>query len=85
MNDLPFKIDFTAYNLGRYFTPLYVISHPDPETQGIRINYMYRVKLSTEADIRALHENAVKVILAGIDNPDCTLGALLDQVRVAQH
>ena len=82
---LPFKLDFQAYNLEHYFSPLYVISHPDPRTNGIRINYMYRVKLSTEADIRALHENAVKVILAGIKNPDCTVGALLDQVRVAQH
>ena len=84
MNDLPFKIDFTAYNLGRYFTPLYVITHPDPETQGIRINYMYRVKLSTEADINALHENAVRTILAGIENPDITIGTLLDRVEPAR-
>ena len=84
MNDLPFKIDFTAYNLGRYFTPLYVITHPDPETQGIRINYMYRVKLSTEADINALHENTVRTILAGIENPDITIGTLLDRVEPAR-
>ena len=84
MNDLPFKIDFTAYNLGRYFTPLYVISHPDPETQGIRINYMYRVKLSTAEDINALHENAVKTIIAGIENPQLTIGELLDRIEPAR-
>lgn len=78
---LPFKIDFQAYNLGRYFTPLYVISYPDPVSKGIRINYMYRVKLSTEADIEALHENAVKTIIAGIENPDIKIGELLDNIK----
>ena len=78
---LPFKIDFQGYNLGRYFTPLYVISHPDPVTKGIRINYMYRVKLSTAADIEALHENAVKTIIAGIDNPNIKIGELLDNIK----
>lgn len=82
---LPYKLDFQAYNLGHYFSPLYVISHPDPQTNGIRINYMYRVKLATEADIRALHKNAVKVILTGIEHPDCTVGELLDLVEVASH
>ncbi|MBQ4365995.1 MAG: hypothetical protein II804_06985 [Clostridia bacterium] len=84
VREVPFKLDFQAYNLGRYFTPLYVISHPDPETGGIRINYMYRVKLSTEADIDALHENAVKTILAGIEDPSITIGELLDRVKPAR-
>ena len=50
----------------------------------IRINYMYRVKLSTEADIDALHENAVKTILAGIEDPSITIGELLDRVKPAR-
>lgn len=77
---VPFKFDFRGYNLGRYFTPLYVITHPDPETQGIKFEYMYRVKLATADDINRLHENAVKVVLAGIENPDVTIGTLLDSI-----
>ena len=76
-----YGVKFKAYNLGRYFTPLYVISYPDPINNGLTINYMYRVKLSTAADIEALHENAVKTILAGIENPQITIGELLDRVQ----
>ena len=80
LGGLPFHLDFRSYNLGRYFTPLYVISHPDGVTGGLTLNYMYRVKLSTAADIEALHENAVKTILAGIENPKITIGELLDAI-----
>ena len=80
LSSLPFHLDFRSYNLGRYFTPLYVISHPDAVTGGLTLNYMYRVKLSTAADMEALHENAVKTILAGIENPKITVGELLDRV-----
>ncbi|MGN0468483.1 MAG: condensation domain-containing protein [Acutalibacteraceae bacterium] len=80
MPNLPFKVDFKTYDLGRYFTPLYTICSPDPKDMGININYMYRVKLSTADDIEALHSNAMKVILAGIENPDITIGELLDSI-----
>ena len=78
---VPFKFDFRGYNLGRYFTPLYVITHPDPETQGIKCEYMYRVKLATSEDINNLHESMVKTVIAGIENPDITIGELLDKVK----
>lgn len=78
--DLPFSFDFKTYNLGRYFTPLYTICSPDPKDFGININYMYRVKLSTAADIEALHANSLKVVLAGIENPNLTIGQLLDSI-----
>lgn len=72
------KITFQNYDLGRYFTPLYTICSPDPRDKGINLNYMYRVKLSTAEDIEALHKNCMKVVLAGIENPDITIGELLD-------
>lgn len=78
---VPFKFDFRGYNLGRYFTPLYVITHPDPETQGIKCEYMYRVKYANSEDINNLHDNMVRTVLAGIENPNITVGELLDQVR----
>ncbi len=72
------KFDFRTYDLGRYFTPLYAICSPDPKDKGINLNYMYRVKNSQKEQIQALHYNAVKVILAGIENPDIKIGTLLD-------
>ena len=73
-----FNFDFKTYDLGRYFTPLYAICSPDPKDKGINLNYMYRIKLSKKEDIEALHENAMKVILAGIENPQITVKELLD-------
>ena len=72
------KIDFRTYDLGRYFTPLYAICSPDPKDRGLNLNYMYRIKLSRQEQIEALHKNALKVVLAGIENPDITVGELLD-------
>ena len=73
-----YTYDFKTYDLGRYFTPLYAICSPDPKDKGINLNYMYRIKLSTEADLDALHNNAMKVILKGIENPQITMKELLD-------
>ncbi|MDO4379478.1 MAG: condensation domain-containing protein [Clostridia bacterium] len=78
---MPFKFNFRGYNLGRYFTPLYVITQPDPETMGITVQYMYRVKLANARDIENLHENAVRTILEGIENPNVKIGTLLDEVK----
>ena len=73
-----FNFDFKTYDLGRYFTPLYAICSPDPKDKGINLNYMYRIKLSKKEDIEILHENAMKVIMAGIENPQITVKELLD-------
>lgn len=78
LGEINMKFDFKTYDLGRYFTPLYTICSPDPKDKGINLNYMYRVKLSQPEDIEALHENAMKVIMAGIENPDITIKELLD-------
>lgn len=75
-----FKYEFKTYNLGRYFSPLYVICFPDPETKGLALHYMYRTKLINTDDIDALHKNMIKVLLAGVENPDITMGRLLDMV-----
>ncbi len=72
------EINFHTYDLGRYFTPLYTICSPDPEDKGINLRYMYRVKLSEKHQIEKLHENALKIILAGIENPQITCKELLD-------
>lgn len=73
-----FSFDFQVYDLGRYFTPLYTICSPDPKDKGINLNYMYRVKLSEKKHIDALHKNCMKVVLAGIENPQITIKELLD-------
>lgn len=73
--------EFRTYNLTRYFTPLYVITMPDPKDGGFNVCYMYRVKLSTKEQIERLHENMVDTIIAGVENPQITIGELLDNIE----
>lgn len=76
-----FKFDFKTFNLGRYFSPLYAICYPDPRSSSLMMHYMYRVKLITPEHLEALHVNSLKVIEQGIDNPDITIGELLDSLN----
>ena len=75
------EFEFRTYNLTRYFTPLYVITMPDPKDGGFNVCYMYRTKLSTREQIERLHENMVDTIMAGIENPEITIGELLDKIE----
>lgn len=73
--------DFRTYNLGHYFTPLYTITMTDPQTGGMRMYYMYRTKLSSEEQIRNMHDNMMRVILKGISNPEIKIGKLIDECQ----
>lgn len=76
-----FEFEFRTYNLTRYFTPLYVITMPDPKDGGFNVCYMYRTKLSTREQIEELHRNMVDTIMAGIEKPEITVGELLDKIE----
>lgn len=78
------EFEFRTYNLTRYFTPLYVITMPDPKDGGFNVCYMYRTKLSTRGQIERLHENMVDTVMAGIENPEITIGELLDKIEAKQ-
>ncbi len=77
---LPYAVDFSTYNLRSYFTPLYTMVTPDIKNRGIKIYYMYRTKFSDKSCIEALHNNMVKIIIKGIENPDISISQLLDCV-----
>lgn len=75
------KLDFKTYSPGYYFNPLYAICYPDPKTGGIMMHYMYRSRVVTPENIRRLHDETVRIILQGIENPDITVAALMDGVK----
>ena len=75
------KLEFKTYSPGYYFNPLYAICYPDPQTGGIMMHYMYRDKVVSADNVRNLHDQMVKIILRGIDDPDVTVGALMDAVE----
>ena len=79
--ELAGMIDFKTYNLGHYFTPLYAITMTNPMDGGMKMYYMYRTKLSTKGQIEKMHENALNVVLKGIESPETTIGELLDMIQ----
>ena len=76
--ELPGGIKFTykGYNMGNYCMPLYTFTYPNGD--GLNFNYLHRIAEITPQHLDSLHKNMVKVVLAGIDNPELTFGELMD-------
>lgn len=73
-------VDFTAYETGRFVMPLYIFAIPDPKNGGTEFRYMHRTNLISIETIDLLHENAMKALKMGIDNPEITVGEILDNL-----
>lgn len=74
------EFEFKGYNPGRYVMPLYAFSLPNMKDNGMDFYYMYRPNLISAEDIDALHKNCIRVMLKGIENPDITIGKLMDSI-----
>ena len=72
---------FRSHNPGRYIMPMYVFAVPTLEDGGMDLYYLHRVNYINADHIDALHRNAINVILKGIDDPDITIGELLDSIQ----
>jgi len=77
LTDFDVEFEYRSYYRERTFNPLYILSSTDTNN-NILIQYTYRTKLMNEEDIKNLHNNMVKNILKGIDNPNITLKELMD-------
>ena len=71
---------FRSHNPGRYIMPMYVFAVPTMEDGGLDMYYLYRTSYITKDHITALHNNTIKVLLEGIENPQITVGELLDSI-----
>ncbi len=74
------EIEFAGYSPGRYIMPLYVFSLPTQSDGGMDFYYMYRPNLIDAGHIESLHKNCIRVITKGIENPDITIGELMDMI-----
>ncbi len=45
-----------------------------------KFNYIHRLSEYSEADIRSFHADAVRAVLAGVQNPGKTLGRIMDEI-----
>lgn len=81
------KYSVEGFNSGYFLIPLYLFIVHNINSGEIQINYRHMPHIIPEWNVRELHENALRVIEAGIDDPDITVGELLDMVesRLIDH
>lgn len=71
---------FEGYNLGRYIMVIYTFAMKDSATGCLKLSCMHRTKYVTVEEAKALHLGAEKALKLGIENPDMTLGEIIDRM-----
>lgn len=74
------ECEFFGMGTGHFVYGLYVMLIPNVKNGGYDIYYEYQTKRITREDILLLHENMLKAIELGINEPDITLGKLMDGI-----
>ena len=73
------------YSNGRFAMPLYTVVVPNFIEGGLDFHFEYMVKVLTLNEIDALFEQSIRVMEAGIANPDITIGELMHDVLEVQE
>jgi hypothetical protein len=74
------EIEFGGCSTGRFAFLLYLITIPSLVDGGLDFYFEFRTHEISDQNITDLYHNTIKVIEAGIVNPDITIGELLDGV-----
>lgn len=72
------EYEFSGYSLGSYIMQLYSFAMVDAPTGCLKFAYLYRTNTTNEQHINDLHDNTIKVLVKGVENPDITIGELMD-------
>lgn len=74
------QYEFSAYNFGHYTMPLYVLTMQSPSTGNFVFSYLHRTLITKDKEVYDFHEGVVRAILAGIRNPQKTIGEILEEI-----
>ena len=72
--------EFEGYSLGRYIMVIYTFAMKDAATGCMKFSCMHRTKYVTVEEAEALHRGTEKALLLGVENPDMTLGEIMDRM-----
>ncbi len=72
--------EFSAYNFGHYVMPVYALTMQDAVTKRYSFSYIHRLSLTTDEDIYRFHDGVVRTILAGVTNPEKTIGEIMEEI-----
>ncbi|MBR2868497.1 MAG: hypothetical protein IKB88_05490 [Clostridia bacterium] len=71
---------FEGYSLGRYIMVIYTFAMKDTSTGCMKLSCMHRTKYVTVEEAEALHDGTEKALMLGVENPDMTLGEIMDRI-----
>ncbi len=72
--------EFSAYNFGHYVMPLYTLTMQDAASGNYVFSYIHRLWLTTDEEVYRFHDGVVRAILAGVTNPDKTIGEIMEEI-----
>jgi hypothetical protein len=73
------------YSNGRFTMPLYTVVVPNFIQGGLDFHFEHQVKMLRPHALEALFEQSVRVMEAGVANPDITIDSLLHEVLSDEH
>ncbi|MCQ2485048.1 MAG: condensation domain-containing protein [Clostridia bacterium] len=74
------EYEFEGYSLDRYFIVLYTFAMKDTHSGCLKISCIHRTKFVSVEDIENLNNGTAKALKLGIENPNMTLGEIIDQL-----
>lgn len=74
------EYEFEGYSLGRYIMVLYTFAMKDSHSGCLKLSCMHRTKFVSVEDIESLHEGTANALKLGVENPDMTLGEIMDRI-----
>lgn len=74
------EYEFEGYSLGRYIMVLYTFAMKDFHSGCLKLSCMHRTKFVSVEDINAFHKGTANALKLGVENPDMTLGEIMDRI-----
>lgn len=74
------EYEFDGYSLGRYIMVLYSFAMKDTSTGCLKLSCLHRTKFVSVEDIESFQLGTAKALKLGVENPDMTLGEIMDRI-----
>ena len=74
------EYEFEGYSLGRYIMVLYSFAMKDTHSGCLKLSCMHRTKFVSVEDIYSFHRGTANALKLGVENPDMTLGEIMDRI-----
>ena len=74
------EYEFEGYSLGRYIMVLYTFAMKDFHSGCLKLSCMHRTKFVSVDDIEKFHKGTANALKLGVENPDMTLGEIMDRI-----